>query len=325
MNQLFPFKLNLFLVYFSDKETIKSAVMEVLDERESQKKEKTLVISKVSASAVQSLLRRLSISLIDGSEDVPVVSQAFEVFHWRGDSENEGTAAALLHLQTELEKFGCRFGSEGYKFVDVHSYHGFLNFSDKRIGKISGGCDLAIVPHKTADEGAAGQSVVLFELKTDGNVTANGLYSFSNQAKLELIAAYGLSNQKVLVVLTDLASSALVYELVFVATSQSFQLIQYTVNLSQMAHLVATYLSIKAIPNAGYVAMEEDENGVDKVMFKRLKMSNEENLAWENFVDFGSSLPPGSSERCYLVSQLMSSFHAERDYPPINNYSHMYA
>ena len=90
---------------------------------------------------------------------------------------------------------------------------------------------------------------------------------------------------------------------------KSFELIEYVVNLSQMAYLVTTYLSSKAKPNASYVAVEEDENGGDKVMFKRLKMSNEENLAWENFIDFGSSLPPGSSERRRLVSQLMSSFH----------------
>ena len=87
--------------------------------------------------------------------------------------------------------------------------------------------------------------MVLFELKTDVNVAGTGLYSFSSQAKLELIAAYGLSNQKVLVVLTDLASSALVYELVFLVASQSFELIGYVVNLSQMAYLVTTYLFIR--------------------------------------------------------------------------------
>ena len=159
---------------------------------------------------------------------------------------------------------------------------------------------MAIVPYKTATQGASGQTVVLFELKTNVNVAGTGLYSFSGQAKLELIAAYGLSNQKVLVVLTDLASSALVYELVFVVASQSFELIEYVVNLSQ--------------------------NGVDKVMFKRLRCQMKK--IWPgktSLPDFGSSLPPGSSERCRLVSQLMSSVHTETDYPPINHYSHMYA
>ena len=83
---------------------------------------------------------------------------------------------------------------------------------------------MAIVPYKTATQGASGQTVVLIELKTDENVAGTGLYSFSSHAKLGLIAAYGLSNQKVLVVLTDLASSALVYELVFVVASQKLRI-----------------------------------------------------------------------------------------------------
>jgi hypothetical protein len=51
----------------------------LLDERESLNKAETLG---------QSLLRKLGVSLIDGSEDVSVVSQTFHLFIWKGYQES---------------------------------------------------------------------------------------------------------------------------------------------------------------------------------------------------------------------------------------------
>jgi hypothetical protein len=61
---------------------------ELLDERESLKKAETLVISEITDETMQSLLRKLGVSLIDGSEDVSVVSQTFHLFIWKGYQES---------------------------------------------------------------------------------------------------------------------------------------------------------------------------------------------------------------------------------------------
>jgi hypothetical protein len=254
---------------------------------------------------------------------VPNIPQEFLVFDWHNYAENDKIPDALNHFQTELTKFGCVFGRGGYKILDVHSNKSFLNYYDKKFGKISGTSDLAIVPYKTAKSGAMFQTVALIELKSEINVQqAGGLFSFSNQAKLELISAWCLSHQRVLVVLTDLVSGAMVFELNYEPTNESFGLIEYSVSLSQMAFLVTTYLTTKVKPDANYLPIDDDEFSKPKLVFKRNKLSYEDDIAWENFKDFGSMLQPGSLERCQLVAQLMSSFESHH---PISNYSHMYA
>ena len=295
----------------------------LLDRRESDAQTPTLVISAVTNEKFQSVMSKFGIVSIDETDDVPDIPQEFLVFDWHNNAENDKIPDALNHLQTELKKFGCFFGRGGYKILDVHSNKSFLNFHDKKIGKVSGTSDLAIVPYKTAKSGAMFQTVALVELKSEMNVQkAEGLYSFSSQAKLELIASWCLSHQRVLVVLTDLVSGAIVFELSYDPRNESFGLIEYRVSLSQMAFLVTTYLTTKVKPDASYLPIDDDEFSIPKLVFKRTKLSHEDNIAWENFKDYGSMLPPGSIERCQLVAQLMSSF--ESHHPPMSNYSHMY-
>jgi len=164
--------------------------------------------------------------------------------------------------------------------------------------------------------------VYYLNLKTEKNVEEKGLHKFKNQAMLELIAACSISNQKVLVVLTDLVTGAMVYELRFNIECQSFSLSEYEANLDQMAVLVANYLSDAVVPDAKYVPRDDtDEKGQAACAWKRLKLSHDEDIGLETFDDFGRDLEPGSDERRQLASQIFYSRMLSR---PITDYMHMY-
>jgi len=290
-------------------------VKEELDRREIEAEITTVVLSSASQSKVDAISQKLGLNAVVG--DIPSPNHYFEPFNWNGESEPEGTPRACQHLETQLTKFGCIFGRNGYKVVDIHTRNSLLNFEDRRVGKLTGGSDVAVVPFKTASSGVKFQLCVLFELKTDGAVLRDGLEVSFAQAKLELIAAWCLSHQRCMVVLSDISSRALVYELSYTAATNGFQLIEYDCNLSEMAHLVTEFLSSATLADATYVPIEGNPISEPKLAFKRCKLSPIDSLALQDFLMYGQFLPPGSKERCDMVSQFT--------YHPIEEYYHMYS
>jgi len=300
----------MFIVNF-DKQALKEAVGEVFDEKNATTELNTIIMSEASQMKFDSLIQRMGLNIIE--EEVPVIDHSveFERFNWNGESEPEGTPRARTHLEIELRKFGCQFGRSGYKLVDVHTKNNLLNIKDTKIGKLSGGSDVVIVPYKTALSGIKNQICVLFELKTEENVRVHGLDSFSCQAKLELVAGWSLSHQRVMVVLTDLVSDCLVYELTYSEVNINYDLLEYHASLCEMGRLVERFLSVQAIPDAGFVAHDsENPHHKAKVRFKRMKMSGD--AALDDYLEFDRYFP-------FEPTDAMLS-------PPFSsNYSHMYS
>mmetsp|Transcript_8441 Transcript_8441/g.7565 ORF Transcript_8441/g.7565 Transcript_8441/m.7565 type:complete len:162 (-) Transcript_8441:323-808(-) len=157
----------------------------------------------------------MGLAIVEG--DAPETTKVFQAYNWKQRSKSDAISDACEHIQFQLSECGCRFGREGYKLLDIHTNEHLLDFSNKKVGSFSGGSDIAVVPYKTNMFGAQFQLCILFELKTNEQVLSNGgLDSFSSQAILKLIASWCLSHQRVMVVLTDLCSTALVYEFEFI-------------------------------------------------------------------------------------------------------------
>ena len=102
------------------------------------------------------------------------------------------------------------------------------------IACISGASDVAIVPYKTAKGGINREVSVLFEIKTDENVSQyeDGLIHFESQALVEHLAARCLSYQPgVLVMLTDLVSGAVLYKFEFSPDVHGFEVAEKEITL----------------------------------------------------------------------------------------------
>mmetsp|Transcript_8441 Transcript_8441/g.7566 ORF Transcript_8441/g.7566 Transcript_8441/m.7566 type:complete len:106 (-) Transcript_8441:37-354(-) len=95
--------------------------------------------------------------------------------------------------------------------------------------------------------------------------------------------------------------------------SNSFVIIQYDVTLCEMAELVVNFISNSTVPDAAYIPIDDNEISMPKLSFKRLKLAPFENIALDTFLDFGRYLPPGSEERCQMVSDIFSSLNDSQD------------
>jgi hypothetical protein len=205
-----------------------------------KKKQKTLVFSEASFSSVQSYLEALGIPVWLGDPStIQVRSAEFAQFKWPGDEKHYATASALEHCTAELKKFGVRF-ERGYRHMyDVHSSSVFLSVEDEKVGKLSGETDGILGPFGVALETVAKVSCVAFELKTDACINEKGFGIFSAQATLELIASCYHSDQRALVVLTDLFTEACLFTVSKVAADESVVIQKYeNVTLNQRLRLL---------------------------------------------------------------------------------------
>ena len=308
---------------------LKGVVREAMDERDAEQKEITVCMSDANGTNTRVIFSKLNIVAEDyeeeEEEEAPVsstststtttVTQTFLPFNWNGQNETEGTADACEHLFTELKKFACNFGRGGYKLVDLHLTPTLLNFEDPKVGKFSGGTDLVIVPYKIAESSAAVQLCVLFELKTEQNVTEKGLEQFVNQAYLELVASRCLSSQpSVLVILTDLCSGSIALWLDYDLANKRFAVQKQRLTLSAMAKKVSGFLKSTAKPDAGYRPLEErnDPKELDVLTFKRTKLTPVDCLAWEHFNAFVDDSKDWSKERGELTADLFHELGYER-------------
>ena len=231
-----------------------------------------------------------------------------------------------MHIERELAKFGVCIGRGGYAVVDVHSNKSLLSVRDEKIGEISGGTDIAVVPFKTAKSGISQCICVLFEVKTEDNVrsSSNGLKHFEPQAQVELLASRCLSDQPhVLVVLTDLVSGAILYTIEYSVDYQSFSVVEREVTLDVMGSVVENFLKDKTVPDVKFRPVEANLNprDISCIEFKKTKLSNDLGLALEHFNDMVADTEPNSKERACLVEQLFHSMPDLNRMPSVVQYS----
>ena len=270
------------------------------------------------------LFKQFGLNVVTGDPLEAEGGATFEAFCWGGRSEDSGLPDARIHIENQLKKFGVRIGRGGYKVVDVHKNKQLLDFSDEKIGEISGGTDVVVVPYKTANASISRSVSVLWELKTDDNSAqyADALMHFESQGFIELLAARCLSDQPgVLVVITDLVSGAVLLDIVYKEQYAQFDVVEYEVTLDQMGCMVAQFLSETAVPDASYRPMDEQNpRDVSVIAFKKTKLSHDVGVALEHFNEMVTDTEPNSRERAYLVEQLFRSMEVPR-MPTLVHYS----
>eukprot|EP01031_Cornospumella_fuschlensis_P028981 gene28981-34975_t len=252
-----------------------AAVVASLREEKS-KKDSIVAISSATQSYVQSVFKQVGLTTV--VEEAPEAdSEAhFEKFYWGGRNEEDGLPDACSHIERQLKKFGVTIGRGGYKVVDVHTNKHLLDVSDDKIGEITGGTDVVVIPNKTANSSISRTACVLWELKTDENAAkhSNSLMHFESQGCLELLAARCLSDQPgVLVVLTDLVSGAVLLSMVYRELYGSFDVVEYQATLDQMGCMVACFLSDTAVPDASFRPIDEQNpRDLAVIAFKKTKL-----------------------------------------------------
>ena len=291
--------------------------MAKLDERDKAKQDMTVVISSATQSKVVSLFKQVGFhkKVYDGPDISPSVT--FSPFDWQQKDEDTALPDACKHIESELKKFGVIIGRGGYTVEDVHLNRNLLNVKDEKVGAISGGSDVAIVPYKTAKSGIDTCICVLFEIKTSDNVNKRNerLKYFEPQAQVELLASRCLSDQPgVLVVLSDLATGAILYSIEYDVEYEGFNVVEQEATLDEMGTIVAEFLAETAVPNVGFRPVEAHRNPRDipVIAFKKTKLSHDVGLALEHFNDMVGDTEPNSGERAYLVEQLFRSMEVPR-------------
>ena len=298
--------------------------MNKLDERDKNKSESKVVISSATATKVTELYDKVGFSVSLG-DPFPASDLQFEPFSWNGRREDEASGDARTHIENQLKKFEVPLGRGGYKVVDVHTQLSLLNVSDEKIGDISGGTDMIIVPYKAAKAGYRKGICVLFELKSDVNME-KGLEHFESQCFVELLAARCVSDQPyVLVVLTDLVTGAMLFELEYTEKNKRFGALQAKVTLDQIGTNVANFLADKTVPDSTFRADEEENNPQFFLVqeWKKSKQSHPVGLALEHFNEMVEDTEPNSRERAFLVADLFRAMEVPR-MPTLLQYS-MYA
>jgi hypothetical protein len=302
------------------------AVVAKLDERDKAKKDLTVAISKATTSKVVTLFKQVGFhqKVYDGP--VIAVPVTFAPFDWGQRDEDTALPDARTHIEIELRKFGVPIGHKnGYAVEDVHKIKDLLTMSDEKVGAISGGSDVAVVPFQTAKSGLNACICVLFEIKTFKNVSnsCGGLKRFEAQAHVELLASRCLSDQPgVMVVLSDLVSGAILYSIEYDEEYKGFNVVEHTSTLDEMGAVVAKFLAETTVPNVSFRPVEEHQNPRDipVIAFKKTKLSHDVGLALEHFNDMVDDTEPNSRERACLVEQLLRSMEVPR-MPSIVHYS----
>lgn len=298
--------LNLALQVF-----VETTAESVLRKHLKTKEDHTVALSAATQSNLRDLFRTVGFRRVSYVGPVADAQHHFDEFQWGGRSEDAGTPDARNHIEAQLIKFGVTIGVGGFKVVDVHKNSTLLNLKEEKIGNISGGSDVVLLPFKTSVKGAQESLSVLFELKTHDNVLKyGGLAHFEPQAELELLAARCVSDQPgVLVVLTDLVSAAILYYIEYSPDQQIFEVVERPATLDEMGAVVAEFLTSTAVPRSDYRPLEHrnDPRETACLQFKKTKLTHDVGLAFEHFEDMTDDTVPNSKERVELVKQLFAS------------------
>ena len=153
-----------------------------------------------------------------------------------------------------------------------------------------------------------------------------GYSNYEAQCLLELLCARVHSEQPyVQVILTDLSSGALLFEIEYSAEFESFTVLKTELSLNQMYTNVSKFLAEKAVPNVQYRPLEKNniERDIPVLVFKKTKVSHNVGLALEHFNEMREDTEPNSRERALLMADLFRAMEVPR-MPTMVHYS-MYA
>lgn len=234
---------------------LENTLLRTLEKYDSQKKEKTIVISHASTREIQHLGDIINLKFAPTSHLFEDTSDnTFETFTW-GQNECEGTNHAVAHLLEQLKKFGLDellFGEEetwnairrGYHLLNVSNEHNFLDYENDKI-KIHGSTDAAIVCYGM-QLGKVQQLCSIFEFKTTIPPSTTDI---PNQLIVEAISAQINSNQLVLSIETDLVSNH-AFGVEFRVDGKNITLVPIKFHsLVAMAQHVAKFLNENCEPN----------------------------------------------------------------------------
>jgi hypothetical protein len=195
-------------------------------------------MSQATQAQVEVLFDRLSYESRTGLPPT-VTIPACAPFDWQGQVETSRTPAARDHIEIIL---GTAL-TDQYELQNVQNDKSLFNIESERIGNLSGGTDLVIVPARTGDFGLRTKIFVNFELKTSHN--AGGLDSSCRaQAKAEFLAVTVVSHQPyVLTILSDLVNPSYAWR-AYYDHSKSRTVVENYKNLSldEMYSLVLSHL-----------------------------------------------------------------------------------
>ena len=322
-------------IFFSvDEEAQVALYKRAMYEKDAEMKAVTVPLSRATQEVVNNILTKLDIVQEDYEEDTECSSSSassndslFSPFDWKDQVEDHTAtfARAFDHLKRELVKFGIIFGRGGFKLVDVHSQKGMLNFEDAKVGKMSGGSDIVLVPYKTGKEGVANQLCVLYEIKTTKRIMEDGGFRKTTpQAILELVAARCLSVQpNVLVILTDLSTGGVAFWFEYSEEYESFSLVSKEMtSLTVMANMVASFVQSKVVADSKYRPMESKNLPLDMAVlrFKKQKLSPVDCLALDAFNEMMDYTADGSKERARQAADWFTNLGCER-IPSLVHYS----
>lgn len=224
--------------------------MNKLDERD-KKKSPTVQIS----SHVKHFFEKVAFGISKGPT-IPEIDPLVVKFPWDGRDKNEALEDVRNHIEERLKKYKAPIeDTGGFKVVDVRKMRTLLNVDDEKIGRISGGTDILIVPSMTDEMGYCGvilRQAVIFEIETAANLQ-KAYPEFQYQCFLELLCARVLSDQPaVLLILTDLSLGAIMYEIKYAASYKKFTVHKTELSLTQMWTYVAKFLKEQAVPDVSF-------------------------------------------------------------------------
>ena len=284
-------------------------VLYVPIEGDGDRSELGVTISDANQSTVVNLYDKMDLIFCEG-DPLPQADNHFQPFEWNGRVEADGLADARKHVEDELRKLNVPLDREGYKVVDVHRMEDLLDVSDEKIGDIRGGTDLIIVPTPLAWLSYHTGISVLFEIKSNAAMLEHGLDHYTYQCLLKVLCARVVSDQPgVLLVLTDLTTKAMLYEIDYDVVDKKFLVRSTAATLGQMATKVSNFLFTTEIPYEAFRRIKEknDPREFQVLEFKRTKMSPNTCPPLEHFFKMREGTEPDSRERALLAVDMLKA------------------
>jgi hypothetical protein len=201
--------------------------------------------------------------------------------------------------------------------VDVHTDDNILTVEDEKLGKSSGGTDLAILPYRVSDLMLASGFCVLFELKTT-KVFAEmkARKHMVGQALLGLFCGRIQSEQpSILVILTDLCTAALVYTIAQREASEDFYIQEYQLSLEQMAEFVVEFLQTPSNVCKRVANLSLNDGKAETAsgrLFKKRFTAPLSSLAWEHYLEEAEISEPWTKDRSTAIANLLMSCGVEK-------------
>jgi hypothetical protein len=279
-------------------------------------KEVSIALSRASKGEVNEVLGRIdfTVRIPATDEDVSTLGfdSSFVPFAWPAShNEKVSTPDLFAHISGYM---GTWLKSQGYQMVDVHNDKKCLSFKSSKVGNLSGGTDLMIIPATLEDKIFFQQEIaVIFEWKTPSTINDE---KSMNQAILELIAARCLSRQpQVAVILTDLSTTAIVFQTTLDKYESVFYIKKIQIDVNQigpyMKHFLGTYTRKGPLRLPSIESVNEDERAL--AAFKKAKIEDAPSIAMEHLLEEMQDDSPENMEyRRLLAIEYFRSIDVEQ-------------